>query len=260
MRHLSTDAVILHTFDYRETSRIVRLATREIGVVSAMAKGARRAKNPFGSAIDLFTQGVAHLVITPGREMHTLAGFDAVRTRPELAHSLSAFGAAAAIAELTLRFAPGEDGGRIFSALSATLDAIAVVDRQEIAATALAGAWRLMAEIGFSPALESCASCQADLAPDDTVTFHHRAGGALCRACAAQIPGGRRLPPEARHAIVTWLGGGSTHVLDPGAWRAHQRLLREFIEEHVGDGRPLRAFAAWEALPAAPGAGTTAAR
>jgi DNA repair protein RecO (recombination protein O) len=28
--------------------------------------------------------------------------------------------------------------------------------------------------------------------------------------------------------------------------RAHQRLLREFVVEHLSDGKPLRAFEAWE--------------
>jgi len=28
--------------------------------------------------------------------------------------------------------------------------------------------------------------------------------------------------------------------------RAHQRLLREFLEQHLTDGRELRAFSAWE--------------
>ena len=32
----------------------------------------------------------------------------------------------------------------------------------------------------------------------------------------------------------------------PPEIRAHQRLLREFLEYHLSDSRPLRAFAAWE--------------
>ncbi|MFM8780511.1 MAG: DNA repair protein RecO, partial [Gemmatimonadota bacterium] len=52
---LLTDALVLHAFDYRETSRIVRLATRHAGVVSAVARGARRPKSRFGSGLDLFT-------------------------------------------------------------------------------------------------------------------------------------------------------------------------------------------------------------
>jgi DNA repair protein RecO (recombination protein O) len=34
--------------------------------------------------------------------------------------------------------------------------------------------------------------------------------------------------------------------LDDLEARAHQRLLREFLREHLTDGRPLRAFEAWE--------------
>jgi DNA repair protein RecO (recombination protein O) len=41
VRTLATDAIVLHAFDYRETSRIVRLATRDVGMVSVIARGAR---------------------------------------------------------------------------------------------------------------------------------------------------------------------------------------------------------------------------
>ena len=34
--------------------------------------------------------------------------------------------------------------------------------------------------------------------------------------------------------------------LDTAARRAHQRLLREFLSEHLTDGRPLRAYEVWE--------------
>jgi DNA repair protein RecO (recombination protein O) len=34
---------------------------------------------------------------------------------------------------------------------------------------------------------------------------------------------------------------------DPKVVRAHQRLVREFLEEHLADGKPLRAWRDWEA-------------
>ena len=37
-----SDALVLHVQDYLESSRIVRLATREHGVQSVLARGARR--------------------------------------------------------------------------------------------------------------------------------------------------------------------------------------------------------------------------
>jgi DNA repair protein RecO (recombination protein O) len=54
------------------------------------------------------------------------------------------------------------------------------------------------------------------------------------------------LPPEARDALRRFLSGDAGAPLDDGATRAHQRLLREFLAEHLTDGRPLRALEMWE--------------
>jgi DNA repair protein RecO (recombination protein O) len=246
VRLLESDSLVLHSFDYRETSRIVRLATRDAGVLSVIARGARRPKSPFGSALDLFTSGVAHVRVHPSHDLHALTGFDATRTRPELAGSLARFTAASAIAELCLRFAREDDSGRVHDAATAVLDAIGQAPPLAVPAIALAGAWRVVAELGFAPSLDRCASCHADLAPNDAVTFDHRAGGALCGRCARLAVRGRQLPAEARETLRGWLAGAERALGADTTRRAHQRLLREFLEEHLGDGRPLRAFVTWE--------------
>ena len=104
MALVTTDAVVLHAFGYLESSRILRLATRDAGVVSVLAKGARRSSRRFGTAVDLFAEGQAQFHAKPGRELHTLAAFDVVRSRPGLGEDLGRFTAASAVAELMLRF------------------------------------------------------------------------------------------------------------------------------------------------------------
>jgi DNA repair protein RecO (recombination protein O) len=54
------------------------------------------------------------------------------------------------------------------------------------------------------------------------------------------------LPPEARGALRDFLAGRHDVALDEASGRAHQRLLREFLTEHLADGRPLRALELWE--------------
>ncbi len=46
-------ALVLRTIDFSETSLVVWLFTREFGKIGALAKGARRLKNPFESALDV---------------------------------------------------------------------------------------------------------------------------------------------------------------------------------------------------------------
>lgn len=243
---IQTDAIVLHGFDYRETSRIVRLATREAGVVSVIARGAKRPKSRFGQGLDLFTSGVAHVVLHGSRDLHTLAGFDATRARPALAGSLARFNAAAALGELCMRFGPEDADGAIHDVLAAGLDAIGVAPDHEVPDRAISAAWRLVHELGFAPALESCAACHRPLDADEVVRFAHRAGGALCRSCAALAPGARLLPADARATLVAWSHGRSAVLAEVPTVRAHQRLLREFVEEHLADGRALRAWVAWE--------------
>lgn len=246
---IETAAIVLHTFDYRETSRIVRLATRESGVVSVIAKGARRPKSRFGQGLDLFTSGSAQLVMHPSRDLHTLAGFDASRARPALADSLRRFGAAAALAEMCLRFGTEATAG-VHDALAAGFDRIAVSADAEVPAATLAAGWRIVGELGFAPTLDNCALCHRDLSADEEVRFSHRSGGAVCAGCRTLVPGARALPASARTTLLAWVTGSELPLQDLPTARAHQRLLREFLEEHLGDGRAFPAFQAWERLDA----------
>src|SRR5438270_13801530 len=99
MALLATEPIVLHAFDYLESSRILRLVTRDGGVRSALAKGARRASRRFGSAVDLFAQGSAQLYTKPGRDLDTLSAFDVTASRSGLANDLGRFAGAAALAE-----------------------------------------------------------------------------------------------------------------------------------------------------------------
>jgi DNA repair protein RecO (recombination protein O) len=242
---VATEAIVLHAFDYLESSRVLRLATREAGVRSAIARGARRSSRRFGGGLDLFSRGVAHLYTKPGRDLDTLAAFDDLRAGIELASDLGRFTGASAIAELTLRFShEASVDTSLYDAVADALEAIGAAPPGETRTAVLAGAWRIVAELGFAPTLDDCAECHSPLPSDDVVMFSHPAGGALCARCA-RLARGRVLPPTARVAVRTWLAGGSIALANGAETRAHQRLLREFLSEHLVDGRPLRAFDAW---------------
>jgi DNA repair protein RecO (recombination protein O) len=241
-----TEAILLYAFDYLESSRIVRLLTRDGGVQSALARGARKSRARYGSSLDLFAQGTAQLHTKPHRELHTLSGFDLSKSRPGLALDVGRFTAASAISELALRFA-GEDSGPIlFDTVDEAFDLIAEAPTDHTVAAGLAACWRVVSALGFTPALENCALCHSDILPDADAGFSHAAGGALCARCSGITPAARRLPASARATIIGWLNEGHRLAVTPAEGRAHQRLVREFLSEHLDDGRPLRAFPVWE--------------
>lgn len=242
-----TDAVVLHMFDYLESSRIVRLATREFGVQSVLARGARRPKSRFGSSLDLFASGVAQFYVRPGRDLSTLGGFDVTRARLGVADDLDRFAAASALAELALRFAHADPHDQAFEVLTASLDALAAAPPGTATDLGLAAAWRFVAALGFAPAVELCCMCHARIPAEDAAPFSHSGGGVVCRRCAVTTPVSRALPADARHALRRWLEGIPAELHGDAERRAHLRLLREFLHHHVTDGRELRALDAWEA-------------
>src|SRR3979411_719897 len=125
MALLATEAIVLHAFDYLESSRICRRGPRDGGVRRALAKGARRSSRRFGTALDLFAQGSAQLYAKPGRDLDTLSAFDVVLARPALGADLGRFAGASAIAELTLRFGRDASDNGLFAVVADALDALA---------------------------------------------------------------------------------------------------------------------------------------
>jgi DNA repair protein RecO (recombination protein O) len=248
MALVTTEAVVLHAFDYMESSRIYRLLTRDRGLQSALAKGARRARARVGSSVDLFAQGDVQLYVKPGRDLHNMAAFDVSRSRAALVTVPGRFTAAAALAELVLRFVQEDlvSGSAVYDAVIRGLDTIAGAAAPATREAGLAAAWSLVSELGFAPEIERCSGCHTPLPAEAAAAFSCPAGGVLCERCAQRGTVKRTLPPRARHALGRWVAGQRATIDDDGDARAHQRLLREFVSEHLTESRELRAFAVWE--------------
>ena len=246
---LATDAIVLHSMEYLESSRILRMLTREAGVQAVIAKGARRPRSRFGAALDIFAQGTAQILLKPGRDLQTLTGFDVARARGGLAEDLARFTGAAAIADVVLRFAHDDAGPELFAIVADALDDVAAAPAGAARERTIGAVWRIVGALGFSPSLDECSICHATVDVGEAVLFHHRAGGILCDRCASSHGGGRAIPRDALDALRAWLAGEAGASLAPREGRAHQRLLHEFVREHLADGRPLRAFDAWASDP-----------
>ena len=246
MSALVTEAIVLHAFDYLETSRIVRLMTRDAGVQSVIARGARSSRKRFGTSVDLFAQGTVEIHTRPNRELQSMASFETTRARPQFALDVGRFVAGSMIAELALRASSDESAQGMFDSVELALDNLAAADAGETVSAALAGAWHMIATLGFTPSLDSCANCHLELDEDAAVAFSHSAGGALCARCANLASGTRAIPFAARNALREWMSGSTAPRLTLPESRAHQRLLREFFLEHLGDQRDLKAYGVWE--------------
>ena len=248
MALVSTPAVVLSTLTYSESSKIVRLATRDLGVQSAIAKGARRPRSRFGAALQVLSDGQAQLYVRDHRELHTLAAFDLARVPVRLAEDLERYAAASVLAEIMVRFAPPDAHAESFDTLRRALAALESAPAGEVRALGIRAVWWLVSVLGFAPALDACVRDGAPLA-DGALAFSAPEGGALCATCAGPA-GGTRLPATARDDLALLLDPVATlPALDNRHAAAHERLAARYVRWHLAEGAELPALEFWTRRP-----------
>jgi DNA repair protein RecO (recombination protein O) len=244
-----TQAIVLSTVRYSESSKIVRLATRDLGVQSAIAKGAMRAKSRFGASLQILSEGQAQLYLKENRELHTLAAFDLSRVPVALAADLDRYAAASVLAEIMIRFAPPDAHPPSFELLSRALHDLETAPAADVAPLAVRSVWHLVSVLGFAPSLDACVHDGAPIPPEGDLPFSARDGGALCPACAGPH-GATRLPAAARADLEALLDPhAALPALDARHAAAHRRLLSRYVRFHLGEGAELPALDFWTRRP-----------
>ena len=244
MTLVTTRAVLLRSFPYSETSRVLHFYAETLGGVGVMARGVRTGSGKSGSGLGVFTEGALTLHVKPTRELQTLRDFAATRPRRALGVDVRRFGASSVLAEVILKHAGEEANPALFDALSVGLDRLSEVPPDRVITTLLREGWRLVSRLGYHPVVELCVECGA--APGDALTrFDFAAGGIRCARCS-RVESGPRLGPGARAQLAALLEDGDLPEVDRP--RAHLRLLGDFVTYHLSGGRPLASLAVLGAL------------
>ncbi len=175
-------AIVLRVIEFSETSSVVTLLTREFGKIRALAKGARRPKGPFESALDLLA--LCRIVFlrksSDALDLLTEAKLER-RFRPldgALSNLYAAYYVAELLNELTDDYDPHPE---LFDAADQVL---ATLRNSEAVAPALVRfELTAMRVLGHTPTWTQCAECGTAVEPTGRVPFSHLAGGVLCKTC-----------------------------------------------------------------------------
>jgi DNA repair protein RecO (recombination protein O) len=249
MAQLDTPAIVLSSVRYSETSKVVRLATREHGVQSAIAKGALRSRSRFGAALQTLSEGQARLLVKEHRELHILANFDLLRLHVGLAADLERYATASTLAEVMLRFAPADPHPESYDLLRDALSLLEVAPSVELEPLGFRVLWQLVSTLGFAPALDACVRDGTVMPPEGGLAFSTREGGALCPSCAAGH-GAVQLPADARADLECLVDAeAALPRLDRRHAESHRRLIARYIRYHLGEGAELPALDFWLRRP-----------
>jgi DNA repair protein RecO (recombination protein O) len=224
--------LVLRTTDWSETSRIATLWTREFGKIRVLAKGGRRLKSNFESALDLLTLCSIVFLRKSSGGLDLLTEAQVAERFPRLRTELSALYAAYYIAELLADWTEDYDPHPLlFDEAVGTLRCLGTPEETtgpRLARFELV----LLRELGYSPTLETCVVCTAP-AGAAGLSFSAAAGGILCPNC-------RKTQRDARPlSAATWQ---ALRVLsEPGEkWRevvpgdvAARAEMRQVLNQYV---------------------------
>ncbi len=231
-----TEAIVLRTTDWSESSRIVTLWTRELGKVRALAKGGRRLKSMFDSALDLLTVCGIVLLRKSSGSLDLLTEAQVSRRFPRLRDDLGALYAGYYVAELLADWTQEYDPHPgLYDEAVATLAELG----HESGLRVMRFEMVFLEELGYRPALERCAGCQGPL-NEQRLAFGATTGGVLCVACQGRQREHRPLSVEAWQLLQALRGSGDE-------WRrTWASAVRNEVRQHLGGyvttlrGRPPR--------------------
>ncbi len=231
--------LVVRTTDYSESSRIVTIWTREFGKVRALAKGGRRLKSNFESALDLLSVCSIVFVRKTSGGLDLLTEARGAERFPRLRQDLPALYAAYYIAELLGDWTEDYDPHPIlFEETLATLRALGTPD-MATGPRLLQFEMVLLRELGYAPILETCAACRKPLANAAAAnaarfTFDLDAGGLVCNECARGGRGSIPVSPSAYIALRQLSGqkpgfSEETGFLDADVATELRRLMNQYV-------------------------------
>jgi DNA repair protein RecO (recombination protein O) len=178
-----TEAIIIRQTDYSETSRILRLFTREFGTISAIAKGGRRLKGPFEAALDLLARCRIVFLRKSSGGLDILTEAQLIsRFTPNRRH-LTALYAGYYVAELLNHLTEEYDPcPELYDAAVRTLQRLESDAPPDV--TILRFELILLQQFGHLPAFDECVTCRSPITPQSSpLSFWVSQGGLLCAKC-----------------------------------------------------------------------------
>ena len=227
-----TEAVVLKSMNYRDSSKIVTFYTRRYGKIKCIAKGARQLKSKFGAGLEPITNVSLVLYKKEHRDLQLVSQCDAIKTYKSIHGELERMAVALAVLELVNYLAHDEEGNdALYNLLVDTLDEIERATKN-VLNLFFAFEIRCASLFGFAPDLEKCVSCGRsldDIGADGSAVFQLSKGAVVCARCLGRAEAVKTAASPPRKAVKWDVGARKSDEgnvrISVGALKVLHRLL-----------------------------------
>jgi DNA repair protein RecO (recombination protein O) len=187
--------VCIRAIDFSETSQVVTFFTRQTGKVTAIAKGAKRQRSPFGGPVEIFSCGNVAFSDSNRDKLATLVEFEPLAgmvNTQALAGDIFVLNCCLLAAELVNILTNDYDPHPgLFDGLLKFLHDVTEHKTARTATLAHLVLFQLclLREIGLSPVIDHCTNCKSPYSARwREAYFSNTAKGLICPDCQGTFP------------------------------------------------------------------------
>jgi DNA repair protein RecO (recombination protein O) len=258
-----TDAVVLNTFDYGESDRILAFYTSKFGKLKGIAKGARRSRKRFVNNLDPGCRITLIFFLSEKSELVRVEDATLIEGLAGLNNDITLLSHAYCILELTSEMTrEGQAISGVYPLLAAFLGMLAGAGGAADPATLLRFfEMKLLSLTGYLPHIDECVVCRgavsgaddpgahAGAPPSQRLSFSSELGGVVCAGCRPTTPVRGSLIDVSPGTVrllskAAKLGHDKLSRLksSPGFAAESERLLDDFIKHQIGKELKTKTF------------------
>jgi DNA repair protein RecO (recombination protein O) len=229
-----TSAIVLRTWPFGESDRIVSFLTENYGKMTGIAKGAKRSRKRFANSLEPFSFVTLRFQDRPHTSLAFVLGCDLQSGYTRLATSLEKIAYASYVVEITEGLIGERDENRlVFNHLREGL--IYLEERETSLIFLAAFELRLLKLVGYQPVFDSCGRCGVDRLRLAKSAWHFsvRDGSVLCASCARLRKEVFSLTPPALELLTAIQNEGLTPLdvcCTPSVLKEIRSVLSRFVQ------------------------------
>ena len=199
MSSIKSSAIVLKSINWRDTSKIITLFTREVGKISVIAKGAKQLKSRYQGILESINLLEVVIHISSTRKLQILGQASLENTFKDIRSDFNKTGYAFSLLELTdIFFKEGSVDEIYFDFLNTLLSELGKTAEPKLIF------WyyliKLGSYLGFRPVFDECASCRRQISAEESI-FSMKEGAIICSTCGSSSDSGWKLSDLARRSL-----------------------------------------------------------
>ena len=179
--HKKIEGIVVSEFTYEDSSKIIKVFNGD-GIISIIAKGAKKIKSPFFSVTSKFSYGSFNILYKENG-LSKLVDADILNDFKNIKKSVVLSSYVTYITELTLQVYKHEENKNIYDLYMASINKINEGYDPMIISNILE--LKLLDNLGIKPIIDKCVSCGNT---KDIVTISSYLGGFVCKNCLKNEP------------------------------------------------------------------------